>query len=168
MVLRCARFAQGWNSSSFSASFSSSGIPASKYASSCFYVRKTEIMFYKALTPGKTNFKYKTWTAKRGNFTNFGTHVCVHARSVRHFGLHQLRRTIPTAGHLSTDSIMSEERVLYAPYGKLICDQSSCGGWVIRLMIGSLWRQLHVIDVKGRKNISEQCTRDLKETLRWC
>ena len=88
-------------------------------------------MFYKALTRGKSNFKYKTSAAKRGSFTNFGTHVRVHARSVHYFGLHQVRRTIPKAGHLSFESIMNGERVLYAPYRKLKCDQSRCGGCVI-------------------------------------
>ena len=118
--------AQGSNSSSFSASLSSSGIPASKYASSCFYVRKTKITFYKALTRGKSNFKSKTSTVTRENYRNFETHLRVHARSVCHFGLHQMRRTLRTVGHLSTDSVVNGERVLCAFYRKLTSDQSSC------------------------------------------
>ena len=70
--------------------------------------------FYEALTPGKRNFKIKTPMTKRRNFRNFETHPRVRARSVLHFGLHQMGRTLLEVSHVVSDSIVNEETYMYA------------------------------------------------------
>ena len=70
--------------------------------------------FYKALTRGKRNFKIKTAKAERRNFRNFETHLRVRARSVLHFGLHQVGRTLLKVSHVVFDSTVHEETYIYA------------------------------------------------------
>ena len=70
---------------------------------------------YKALTRGKRNFKLKTPTGKkRRNFRNFETHPRVRARSVLHFGLRQLGRTLLKVSHVVSDSSVNEKSYMYA------------------------------------------------------
>ena len=77
-------------------------------------LQRQKSRFYKALTRGKRNFNIKTFTATRLNFRNFETHLRVRARSILHFGLHQMGRTLLAVSHLVTDNLVNELSYLYA------------------------------------------------------
>ena len=92
-------------------------------------LKRQRSRFYKALTREKRNFQIKTFKAKIRNFTNFGTHFYIWRPTMLHFGRRKMLQDIPGCGHISIDGTRSEERLLYALYRKLTCDQSSCG-WI--------------------------------------
>ena len=108
---------QGSNSSP---SLASRRIPAS------IEERFIVLLRWKALTRGKSNFKIKTLTPKGRNFKCCETHLHVRARSVFLFGLHQVRGTLPTVGHISTDNNVNKERTFINVFCRmLLCRQSS-------------------------------------------